>query len=162
MNSMEFQHENASNLKKGGRSSTRPSRKRRYRSLALRHKTLPTARLIATALQSERSRANACASEQHSDQGHDESGLRMVKTSLLAEQYMQKRPRLCKHSHKRGRVFFSTLHAATPSKTNRSIGSYSRKSKPSRHGRSAGTYRQALLAKAQSQPLRATLRHAPT
>lgn len=162
MNSMEFQHENALNLKKGGRSSARPSRKRRYRSLTLRHKTLPTARLIATALQSERSRANTYASEQHSDQGHDESGLRMVKTSLLAEQYMQKRPRLCKRSHKRGRVFFSTLHAATSSKTNRSIGSYSRKSKPSRHGRSVGTYRQALLAKAQSRPLRATLRHAPT
>lgn len=163
MNSMEFQHENASNLKKGGRLSARPSRKRKYRSLASRHKTLPTTRLIATALQSERSRANACASEQHSDQGHDESGLRMVKTSLLAEQYMQKkRPHLCKRSHKRGRVFFSTLHAATPSKTDCSIGFYSRKSKPSRHGRSAGTYRQALLAKARSRPLRATLRHAPT
>ena len=162
MNSMEFQHENASNLKKGGRSSARPSRKRRYRSLALRHETLPTARLIATALQGERSHTNACASEQHSDQGHDESDCPWLKQAFSGTISAKKRPRLCKRSHKRGRVFFSTLHAATPSKTNRSIGSYSRKSKPFRHGRSAGTYRQALLAKAQSRPLRATLRHAPT
>ena len=48
MNSMEFQHENASNLKKG--------------------RTL------------EHAKANA--SEQHSDQGHDESSLCMVKTSF--------------------------------------------------------------------------------
>lgn len=60
MNSMEFQHENASNLKKGR---------------TLEH-------------------AKASVSEQHSDQGHDESDCPWLKTSLLAEQYMQKTPAL--------------------------------------------------------------------